>query len=71
MPKTTILDFIKCAFRKAELENLILLSNAAIAAPVIGRFRNGLIVGYLPGQPFTPEDLIKKENCLYVLHITF
>ena len=55
-------------FRNAEFENLIILSKVGICAPVIARFRNGLVVGFLPGESLTPNDLAKPEICLYDLY---
>ncbi|CAG8435326.1 5553_t:CDS:2 [Diversispora eburnea] len=43
--------------RNQEIMNMVALSKLGLAAPLWGRFNNGLVAGYIPGHVFTVEDL--------------
>lgn len=42
--------------RLAELSSLKVLAGMGLAEPVYGRFRNGLVYGYVEGRPLTKAD---------------
>ncbi|RHZ47949.1 hypothetical protein Glove_564g24 [Diversispora epigaea] len=43
--------------RNQEVMNQVALSKLGLAAPLYGRFNNGLVYGFIPGHVFTVEDM--------------
>ncbi|RKP07936.1 choline/ethanolamine kinase [Thamnocephalis sphaerospora] len=43
--------------RKQEITNLVCLAQLGLCPPLYGRFDNGLVYGFIPGQVLTPEQL--------------
>ncbi|KAJ3228225.1 hypothetical protein HK099_005235 [Clydaea vesicula] len=46
--------------RHQELVNLVTLSSLNLSAPIYGRFENGIVYGYIPGEVFSVDDLSDK-----------
>ncbi|KAJ3182774.1 hypothetical protein HDU87_008113 [Geranomyces variabilis] len=43
--------------RSQELLNLLTLSSLGLSPPIFGRFENGLVYGFVPGDQFSGEDM--------------
>ncbi|OZJ02376.1 hypothetical protein BZG36_04442 [Bifiguratus adelaidae] len=48
--------------RRREIINILTLSGQGLAPPLYGRFNNGLIYGYIPGEVFSLEDMRDKHK---------
>lgn len=46
--------------RDREAKSHALLAQRGMAPPLLARFKNGLLYGYIPGKATTPEDLTKE-----------
>lgn len=47
--------------RLCELSHLKLLAQHGLAEPIYGRFRNGLVYGYIEGKALKPEDVPRES----------
>lgn len=47
--------------RDREATSHRLLADRGLAPPLLGRFKNGLLYGFIPGQPCTPGDLTQQH----------
>ncbi|KAI8914290.1 kinase-like domain-containing protein [Gorgonomyces haynaldii] len=52
--------------RNQELVNLQILSKEGLCPPLYGKFNNGLVYGYVPGQVFTVQDMSDHKKSLLV-----
>lgn len=48
--------------RDREATSHRMLAERGMAPPLLGRFKNGLLYGYIPGKPCTPEDLTQRPT---------
>lgn len=48
--------------REAEVITMDSMNHSGMAAPLYGRFQNGIVYGYTPGKPLTPDQLSAKDK---------
>ncbi|KAL1920604.1 uncharacterized protein VTP21DRAFT_981 [Calcarisporiella thermophila] len=52
--------------RGQEIMNIVCLSNLELAPPLFGRFKNGLVYGYIPGRIFSVDDMAEAQKSALV-----
>ncbi|CAG8465084.1 2131_t:CDS:10 [Ambispora leptoticha] len=56
--------------REEELLNVVALSILGLAAPLYAKFNNGVVYGYIPGEPFAQHDLPNmNKSALVAKHL--
>eukprot|EP01102_Stenamoeba_stenopodia_P000512 TRINITY_DN104_c0_g1_i2.p1 TRINITY_DN104_c0_g1~~TRINITY_DN104_c0_g1_i2.p1 ORF type:complete len:463 (-),score=86.93 TRINITY_DN104_c0_g1_i2:196-1584(-) len=48
--------------REAEVITMDCMNENGMAAPLYGRFQNGIIYGYTPGKPLTPDQMSERDK---------
>ncbi|KAJ3040800.1 Ethanolamine kinase [Rhizophlyctis rosea] len=52
--------------RQQEILSIVTLSNLGLCPPLHGRFRNGIVYGFIEGTPFSGEDMRDPQKSLLV-----
>lgn len=52
--------------RKQEVANIITLSSQNMCPPLYGRFKNGLVYGYIKGKVSSVEELGKEKTAEWI-----